>query len=195
MEQVRFIQMLRSNIQYSKNQVINTDNYHEFIGRDSPGAGKYDTNHYTLSHSVMQHKGFPKVSGNRFEEQRLREKNFKHMYGFVILLYRPHTTMPEQFPVISKRANRHSFAISQDATYNNMIYDGFTKGSQCKFNKAKRYILDNLYNRFVVKDIYANPLFVVNQDSPEPYSNDLDWNGQPKKFSSVKDRRQKIREV
>jgi hypothetical protein len=64
--------------------VINTSNYNEFIGRDSPGAGKYNTNHYTLSHTVMKNKGFPKVSGNRFEEQRLREKNFKHMYELAI---------------------------------------------------------------------------------------------------------------
>lgn len=122
---------------YSKNQVINPTNFNEVIGRDSPGAGHYSFNNYTLSHSVMRNKGFPKVSGNRFEEQRLREKKFTNMYVFLLLPYRPHTRMPEQFPVINYKKNRHS-SISQDKTFNNLIYDGFTNGSQCKFSKAKR---------------------------------------------------------
>jgi hypothetical protein len=102
----------------------------EVLGRDSPGAGKYETPLYTLSHSVMRNRGFPRVTEQRFQEDRLREKRFRNM---------PHTFMPEQFPQIKKsKVSRHSISHAEDTEYTNLIYDGFTRGKDCKFSKAKR---------------------------------------------------------
>ena len=51
----------------------------EVRGRDSPGAAFYELHHHTLSATVSKSKGFPKVTEQRFQESRLREKKFKNL--------------------------------------------------------------------------------------------------------------------
>ncbi|CAI2368954.1 unnamed protein product [Moneuplotes crassus] len=140
------------------NQIFNKNDMNEVRGKDSPGVGKYSLHNYSLSNSVMRNRGFAKVSENRFEEQRLRIKKNKDT---------AHTLMPAQFPpidVFRKRIGRKS--ISQNRNYCNLVYNGFTQGKQCNFNKALR---------FQIKDINANPLFILNNEAPGPDNFEMLW--------------------
>lgn len=52
---------------------------------------------------------------------------------------RAHTMMPAQFPPIDKMKKKQSQgSLSQDRQYSHYLYDGFTKGKQWNFTKAKR---------------------------------------------------------
>ena len=58
--------------------VISSKHMGEVVGRDSPGAGAYDPNLYSISHKITKGAKFAVSKDRRFEEDRLREKKFKN---------------------------------------------------------------------------------------------------------------------
>ena len=57
--------------------VISKQHMGEVIGRDSPGVGAYKYDNLNLTAEVAKHARFAVTKGNRFDEERIRQKLFK----------------------------------------------------------------------------------------------------------------------